>query len=88
MSSIHDDENSESVDLSQTFDGVLDLNSPGVTSSTEAKIDFKSESEKSPPLRWLDYNHLYQSIHFVIQYIHHIYYEVTYIHLFMHSYVM
>ncbi len=30
LSSIHDDENSESVDLPQTYDGVLDLNSPGV----------------------------------------------------------
>ena len=57
LSSIHDDENSESVDLSQTFDGVLDLNSPGVTSSTmhsidyaETKIDFNSENEKSPSI--------------------------------------
>jgi hypothetical protein len=56
LSSIHDDENSESADLSQTYDGVLDLNSPGVTSSrmhsvnfAEAKIDFNSEIEKSPP---------------------------------------
>ena len=57
LSSIHDDENSESADLSQTFDGMLDLNSPGIASTSrsidsgDAKdFNINTEGDKSPAI--------------------------------------
>ena len=95
LSSIHDDENSESVDLSQTFGSVLDLNSPGVTSSTihsvdsaEAKIDFNSENEKSPSIGGTAT--IISTNPYILLYNTYITYMKphTYIHLFIDLYVM